>query len=727
MSALSSTDLDDLIAAFLLALEQGQTPDPADWLARHPEHAAQLALFLADLGRFGGLLGLPLSAHFDLTTDYRDRDGPATPSPEDAAKRFGEYELLGVIGGGGMGTVYRARVAGTTLIVALKQIRAGDVSGIEASRRFREEIENAAGLRHPNIVPVYHVGECSGQQFYTMALVEGGSLDRHIPRLVNDPTASAVLMAKVARAVHHAHQRRVLHRDLKPSNILLDAGGEPLVADFGLAARLDEGGAATPAGPPAGSLPWMAPEALRGDPVLTTAVDVWALGVILYELLTGNRPFRGADVHAMRAAILEQEPAAPRVVKPQVPRDLDAICRRCLQKNPDNRYESPVAIALELERWLRDEPVRVRPAGKVERFTRWCRRNPGLAGGLLTLLCVLSAGTAAGVSYLRDQDAAVCQAVCQGNEYAAHHVANSVLRRLDDLSQPVLDAAPKLRDVCRRNDRIHAQNALQTAFVLPKQDSPFASVYLLDPNGEIVARLPDGKAAGNPQAVQRKNFRDRDYFKGVARHLSRKRDRDRIHVSQVFHSAHDNKDKVAISCPVVTTPDGPWVLAATITTGDTLGLINLHDQQHKAVLIAPRDPSAARKGDTAYVVLIHPAFDPDKGDAAVPLSYNEVPEPDGLPELDLATATGQPPFPADENYHDPVADYGHPEYGGRWLTGSARVGHTELVVQVQQRYDEAVAPHRSYFRRFLAWVGGALLVGVAGFLGLRLRTRRRSE
>jgi hypothetical protein len=237
----------------------------------------------------------------------------------------------------------------------------------------------------------------------------------------------------------------------------------------------------------------------------------------------------------------------------------------------------------------------------------------------------------------------------------------------------------------------------------------------LNPAGEIVAREP----AGDPQAVVRRKFRDRDYFQGVNRHLSQLEGRDQIHVSRAFHSEHDDMDKVAISCPVVTERDGrSWVLAATIPTGDTLGL-NLHDQQHKAVLIVPRDPSPG------HVVLIHPAF--VAGHSAVPFTFDGVvPDPDREPELRLVTEARQAPLPPNDDYHDPVADHGHADYGGRWLTGSARVGHTELVVQVQQRYDEAVAPHRSYFRRFLAWVGGALLVGLAGFLGLQLlRTRRR--
>src|SRR5262249_10134130 len=156
----------------------------------------------------------------------------------------------------------------------------------------------------------------------------------------------------------YAHQRGILHRDLKPANIMLDEHGEPRVADFGLATRIDASGSAADAGPPAGSMPWMAPEAVRGDPTLTTAVDVWALGVIVYELLTGERPFRGDDRPAVRKAILEPVPTRPRALDPKLPRDLDAICLKCLRKEPEQRYESAAALANDLERWLRDEPVR---------------------------------------------------------------------------------------------------------------------------------------------------------------------------------------------------------------------------------------------------------------------------------------------------------------------------------------------------------------------------------
>lgn len=735
-------DLDTIIADYLQAAERGQAPEPASWIARHPDHAAELLAFLANLGRFGTFLGLPAQPALEATTDLRSPaagiDAESVAGGE--GERFGEYELIRVLGQGGMGTVYEARLAGTSLRVALKVLKPAELEGAEATRRLREEVENTASLRHPNIVPIYHVGEHAGQPFYTMELIEGGSLDQHLDRYRGQFAKAARLLASTARSVHHAHQRRILHRDLKPGNILLDAAGEPHVADFGLATRLDDTGTATDSGPPAGSLPWMAPEAVRGEPTLSTAIDVWALGVILYELLTGVRPFGGADAREVRQAILQREPPAPRAVNPSVPRDLDAVCRRCLHKDPEGRYESATALALELERWLRDEPVRARRAGRTERVARWCRRNPGLAVGSTLLLVLLLAGLEAALSLIRDQDQKLRATVCQNNEFAARHVASSVLGRLEQLSEPVLAAAgdDDLRRACGHAKVAEAQAVLERHFRdRSRARLSFATVYLLNPDGKLVALVDPDHPRQGPEAPASRvlgvRFSSRDYFHGALRHHQESAPRDRIHLSRVYRSQNDGLDKLAISCPVL--PEGPskspWVLAATITTDATLGVESLHDARHKAVLFAPRDAAPVQSGEpplpAGYVILIHPAF--LTGEKSVPFPADRpgpVPPPGEQPEL--RPASGPPPFAADDDYADPVAEHGHPEFSGRWLTGSARVGNTELIVLVQQRYEEAVAPYQAFIRRFLLIAGGLVGLVLLSLVGLRLiQARRRRQ
>jgi serine/threonine-protein kinase len=618
-----------------------------------------------------------------------------------------------------MGVVYRARPVGTNLLVALKRLRPGGADGAEAARRFREEVEAVSGLRHPNIVPVYHVGEDGGGPFYTMALVEGGSLDAHLPWFRGDRRAAVRLVAKVARAVHHAHQRRILHRDLKPSNILLDEDGEPRVADFGLATRLSEVGSAD-AGPPAGSLPWMAPEAVRGDAVLTTAVDVWALGVVLYELLTGDRPFRAGGRAELAAAVLAASPPPPRDVNPAVDRDLDAVCRRCLAAEPDRRYESASAVALELERWLRDEPVRARQPGRAERLARWCRRNPGLTAAAILLAAVAVAGAAASVALARGRDEATRRAVCRDNEYTAELAAGAFLRRIDAHRTLVREAAEDrdLRFACGAGDTEAARAVLGRWFERPPAPGavPIATLYLLDPSSTL--RAVRGAPPERP-SVEGEKFGYRDYYRGAVARAGRPGS-DGVHVSQVFRARSDGLDKLAVS--VAFRPAeraGLWVLAATIPTDPTLGLGVRDDASHKVVLLAPREtpspPAPAQEPER--VVLVHPAYEPRE---------ESVPFPAGLLRRRPA-ADGRVGFGPDDAYRDPVRGR-HPEYEGRWLAGFAAVEGTDMVVVVQQRDDDALAPERSFFRRFVAWaaglVGGA---GLAAFAALRLAHVRRSR
>ena len=311
---------------------------------------------------------------------------------------FGDYELVEEIARGGMGVVYKARQVSLNRTVALKMILAGDFSSPATIERFQTEAEAAARLEHPHIVPIYEIGTHESQHYFSMRFVEGGTLTQAIRREKFTPRRAAELMIKVARAVHHAHQRGILHRDLKPGNILLDAAGEPHVADFGLAKLLEHDSALTQSAVVLGTPSYMAPEQAEGHmKEATTAVDIYSLGAIFYELLTGRPPFTGASALDVLMQVREREPASPQSLKPELDRDVAVICLKCLEKDPARRYGSAEALAEELERWLRCEPVLARPTSRWEAGRKWVRRKPAiatLAASVALLLMTVTIGSA---------------------------------------------------------------------------------------------------------------------------------------------------------------------------------------------------------------------------------------------------------------------------------------------------------------------------------------------
>ncbi|HJT79232.1 MAG TPA: serine/threonine-protein kinase, partial [Gemmataceae bacterium] len=314
----------------------------------------------------------------------------AAPPPPRA---FVRYELLEELGHGGMGRVFKARDTVLGRVVALKVLRAGIAAHPEELLRFHREAQAVARLQHRHIVPVFDLSEQEGQPYLTMAYVRGGTLAQHREDFARDVRAAVALVEKVARAVQAAHEQDIVHRDLKPGNILLDDAGEPLVSDFGLAKLLGSGEEVTQTGQVLGTPAYMAPEQAAGQGHdITPATDVWALGVVLYELVTGKRPFEGKGAEVTRR-IQHEEPARPRQVNPALDRGLETVLLKCLEKDPQRRYPSAGALADDLTRWLRGSPVEAAPESRIRRVRRSLSRRLGRKGvAALLALVLLPAG-----------------------------------------------------------------------------------------------------------------------------------------------------------------------------------------------------------------------------------------------------------------------------------------------------------------------------------------------
>jgi branched-chain amino acid transport system substrate-binding protein len=376
--------LQEILARYLQEVEAGQNPDPGLLLAAHPDLADDLRSFLADHEKMRRRVAQQQAP----TLGYQEGDSPAEgPRVGAKVRYFGDYELLEEIARGGMGIVYRAGQVSLHRTVALKMILLGHLASPTDVQRFRTEAEAVASLDHVHIVPIYEVGEHDGQPYFTMKFLEGGSLAQQGTRFTTEVRAAARLMVNVARALHHAHQRGILHRDLKPANILLDTKCQPLVTDFGLAKVLEKEAGLTQSEAVLGTPSYMAPEQAAGNKkAVTIATDVYGLGAVLYELLTGQPPFRGATKVDTLLQVREQEPPRPRLMNPKIDRDLETICLKCLEKEAERRYGSAQALAEDLEHWLADEPIQARRRSARERFLRWAQRRP--AAALLTIVSI---------------------------------------------------------------------------------------------------------------------------------------------------------------------------------------------------------------------------------------------------------------------------------------------------------------------------------------------------
>src|SRR5438105_6927825 len=345
--------------------------------------------------------GVGLSAVASAKADDAGHDDSARAADRKKALRpakmlgdFGDYELLEEIGRGGQGVVYRARQKSLNRTVALKVIGLGQWATEAHLKRFGLEAEAAASLDHPCIVPIYEIGERESACYFSMKVVEGGQLDEVVRREPMPIRRAAEVIAKLARTVHYAHEHGILHRDIKPGNVLLDRNGEPHLTDFGLARLVETESTVTRTMEVLGTPSYMAPEQAAGETTkLGKATDVYGLGAVLYQLLTGHPPFAGGTTYETIRLLLNTEPRKPRALNPKIDRDLSTICLKCLEKDPKRRYSSALALAEDLERWLKHEPIRERHTGIFTRGRKWVRRNPASA---LLVACVVALAAAAG-------------------------------------------------------------------------------------------------------------------------------------------------------------------------------------------------------------------------------------------------------------------------------------------------------------------------------------------
>jgi serine/threonine-protein kinase len=425
--------LDEVVTAYLKAVEAGEHPEPRNWLERYPDLAAELSAFFAGQREVAAL-----ACAVTVAPDQSSGAGILGK-----VRYIGDYELLEEIARGGMGVVYKARQVSLKRLVALKMILAGECAGPQELARFRTEGEAVASLQHPNIVQIYEVGAHEGHPYFSLEYCGGGSLAQKLNGTPLPAKEAAQIAETLARAMHVAHQAGIIHRDLKPANVLVSADGSLKITDFGLAKRVqgDPGalatGGPTVSGAIMGTPSYMAPEQAGGKSKdLGPACDVYALGAILYELLTGRPPFKAAIPLDTILQVVNDEPVPPTRLQSKTPRDLETICLKCLAKDPGRRYGTALALAEDLERWQAGKPIQARPTGAFERTLKWVRRRPTQAALVaVSLAAIVVVVFIVSVYSVRLADKAV--AIKKGEEQLeargrqVHELEQQVSRQID--------------------------------------------------------------------------------------------------------------------------------------------------------------------------------------------------------------------------------------------------------------------------------------------------------
>ena len=423
-----------------------------------------------------------------------DESAASTPTSQlgeawNVGSRVGDYELVDVLGRGGMAVVYLARHIGLDRLVALKTISAPLAADAHGQERFRREARAIAQLEHPRIVSIHDIGTSGGAMYYTMDYIAGPDLGRAMRARTIPVRKAASILQQVAEAVAHANERGVLHRDLKPGNILLDESGEPHVTDFGIAIESENAAALTLTGDVIGTPPYMAPEVLAGGPKKSGATsEVYALGAILFHLLTGRTPFTGTSATEILHLAINAAPPSPRLLNPAVPRDLETICLKCIEKSPESRYATARELADDLRRFLAGENIVARPIPPPVRFARWARRRPALASLLALLLLAAIGATLAAFALERERDRAVAAETQAREQLFAAQLARATA--LHDSQRPGqrTEALAALADAARVKVTPELRNAAIVA--LAEWDMETLERGPMSPGGNVVAFSP---------------------------------------------------------------------------------------------------------------------------------------------------------------------------------------------------------------------------------------------
>lgn len=640
------------------------------------------------------------------------------------------YVLGQELGRGGMGVVYLAQQTKLNRVVALKVILAGAHVSEMALQRFRSEATLSARFQHPNIVQVFETGEVQGLPFLALEFCGGGSLDQKL-RGTPLPIEEAATIAKtLALAIHHAHEQGVLHRDLKPQNVIFTKTGSPKLMDFGLAKCLETEESNTRTGSVLGTPSYMSPEQAQGRiHDQGPATDVYGVGAILYEMLTGRPPFRAATAVDTILQVVHNDPVPPRQLQPTLPVDLETICLKCLAKEPDKRYASAADLAEDLRRYLAGEAIIARPVGLIGKLIRWTRKRPVLASLLATMLAVLLVFSAEVFHLLRTREQQLRAFSVRKNASDARHVASTVLLRLQRISLALERAAdePALHELLQTTDsarlrqfcqQVEARGEIAQALAGSGVD-PVASWMVLDPTGRILA-------VSHNEGIKEPLVPGRDYFHGAvaARQAA---GRPVVHLSRGYRSTNQGLNKFALSMVVESRGQSLGVLVVTLVTGATLGS-RLEDGEQSVALALPVDqtpiggPIPQDRPEAEYVIVVHPAYQAKQEPVRLP---REQLPPFRLNFAQEFASTSREELHSTDDYRDPAGQFSA-AYQGRFWAGFAQVGQSEMVVIVQESQETALATERQMLRDLSLWTGGAAVLGLA-VTGIVLLVQQRQE